>query len=174
MNLVKVNSTKLDDLSRRLIKFLRKGKSDIQERWQASPFGDDSNPVKDMVAVYSETTEKGKGVIIGYLNKDLQAAVGEKRLYSTDTDGALSFYLWLKNDGTCLVGGDSDNMVRYSKLEEAFNELKDDFNTLVNTYNAHTHTGVTAGPGSTGTTPATGTTSAADITPSKIDEIKTL
>lgn len=174
MNLVKINSSDFDSVKRRILKFLRLGKSDVQTSMEAGPYGMDSNPVKDMIAVYAPTGEKGKTVIIGYLNKNQLAEVGEMRTYSTDSNGALKFYIWQKNDGTCEIGGDDDNMVRYSKLEEAFNELKTDFNNLVTVYNSHTHTGVTAGPGSTGTTPAAGQSSSADITPAKIDEIKTL
>lgn len=174
MNLVKVISTAFDDLERRIVKVLRMGKSDVQTSVEAMPYGIDSNPVKDMIAVWAETGEKGKTVIVGYLNKNQLADVGEFRTYSTDSTGELKFYIWQKNDGSCEIGGDVDNMVRYSKLEEAFNQLKEDFNNFVTTYNSHVHSGVTTGPGSSGTTPATGTTSSADISEAKIDEIKTL
>ena len=42
INLVKVISTSLDDAKRRIIKFSRFGKSDIQDVPQASPFGDET------------------------------------------------------------------------------------------------------------------------------------
>lgn len=174
MNFVKVDSFSIDSVMRRVVKFLRLGKSDTQTSFEVGPFGVDGAPLKDWIAVYAPTGEKGKTVIIGYINKNQKAAAGEVRLYSVDSEGEEKFYTWLKANGTMELGGTDDNAVRYSKLEEAFNELKTDFNTLVNTYNGHTHTGVTPGPGSTGTTPAAGTTSNADITPAKIDEIKTL
>lgn len=174
MNFVKVDSTTIDDIKRRVIKFLRLGKSDIQTAFLASPFGVDGVPLKDWIAVYAPTGEKGKATIVGFLNKNQKAAAGEVRLYSVDSNGEEKFYTWLKANGTMELGGTADNAVRYSKLEEAFNELKQDFNTLVNTYNGHTHTGVTPGPGSTGTTPAAGSASSADISPAKINEIKTL
>ena len=173
MNIVKVLSTRISE-TKRLIKFLRYGKSDVQENYEVAPFGVDANPTKDMIAIYSKTDEIGNSVILGYINKNQLAEIGENRIYSTDADGVLSFYLHLKNDGTANFGGDTDFMVRYSELESAFNELKDDFNTLVNTFNTHVHPGVTSGGASTSPTPTSGTTSSADISGAKIEEIKTL
>jgi len=174
MNFVKVDSFSIDSLARRVVKFLRLGKSDTQTSFEVGPFGVDGAPLKDWIAVYAPTGEKGKTAIIGYINKNQQAAAGELRLYSLDDDGEEQIYIWLKKTGVIELGGTDDNAVRYSKLAEAFNELKEDFNTLVTTYNGHKHTGVTAGPGSTGTTPSAGVSSNADITPAKINEIKTL
>jgi len=174
MNLVKVLNTELDSLSRRVVKFLRLGKSDVQTSLEAAPYGIDSNPVKDMVAVYAPTGEKGKTVIMGYINKQQLAAKGETRLYSTNADGELQLYTWLKADGTMEIGGSTKNMVRYQELETAFNQLKSDFNALVTTFNSHVHTGVTTGSGSSGSTATPGTASTADITPAKINQIKTL
>ncbi len=175
MNLVKVISTEIDNLNRRVVKFLRMGKSDVQTSIEALPYGIDSNPIKDMVAVYAPTGEKGKTVIIGYLNKNQIADIGEVRTYSTNEDGEEQFYTWLKNDGTLELGGDGKNVARYQELETAFNELRDDFNNFVNTvYNVHVHSGVLSGFASTAVTPSIGTPSTADITGAKIDEIKCL
>lgn len=75
------------------------------------------------------------------------------------------------------VGGDTDFMVRYSELESAFNQLKSDFDDLVGDYNSHQHTYITplhpSSPGST-TGSQGGSTSSADISGAKIDEIKTI
>lgn len=166
LNVVKIISTEFDKAKRRIVKFLRYGKSDVQTSAEASPFGIDSNPVKDMIAVYSQTGTKGETVIIGYIDKNKLADVGELRLYSTDSNGNLKAYTWLKKDGTIEIGGNTDFMVRYSKLEEAFNELKGKFNTFASTY-------VPGGPSTQGM-PATITQSNADISQAKINEIKTL
>lgn len=173
LNITKVISTSFDDLQRRIIKVLRKGKSDVQTPIEASPFGIDSNPIKDMIAVYGQTEEKGKTVIIGYIDKNKLAASGETRLYSIDNNGNLKTYVWLKNDGTMEIGGNTKHMVRYEELQTAFNQLKQDLNTFITIFNSHTHTGVTIGVGSTSTTTTPGTTSSADISPAKIDNIKT-
>lgn len=158
------------------IKFLGSGKSDVQEKNQIAPFGIDSNPIKDMIAIYMPTSEIGREVVVGYINKNQIADIGEIRIHSTDADGNDSISLHLKNDGTAEFGGDSDFMVRYSALETAFNELKADFNSLVTKYNSHIHpfVGLAAGvPGFTTPTTTTETPSTADITGAKIDEIKT-
>lgn len=136
-----------------------------------SSFGDDSAPLKDMTAIYAGTSEVGDNIIIGYINKNQIAADGEKRIFSLKEDGSLSFSIHLKNDGTCEIGGNDDYAVRYSKLEEAFNELRTDLNNLVTAYNGHTH--VSASPGSPNSpTPTQGQASTADITPSRVDNVK--
>lgn len=171
---IKVLSSEFDKLKRRVIKYIRFGASNAHTSLQAAPHGIDSNPVKDMIAIYANTNGDGESVIIGYLNRDQLAAVGETRLYSTDVNGVMKTYHWLKNDGTQEIGGNTDFMVRYSKLEEAFNQLKSDFNALVQAHNTHTHPGVQAGGGLTGATPTTGNPSNANIAPAKISQIKTI
>ena len=175
--IVKVISSKTDDQDRRLVKSLGWGDDDVQENITASSFGDDSHPVKDMIAIYSDTTDIGEPVIIGYVNKDQISKVGEKRIFSTDADGVLSFALHLKNDGTAEFGGDADFMVRYNELETGFNALKSDLNTFISTFNAHVHpfVGLAVGvPGITTPTTTAGSPSSADISGEKINEIKTL
>ncbi len=176
INLIKVISTELKELNQRHIKSLGFGKNDIRTAIQAAPYGVDSNPVKDMIAVYARTSEKGDTVVIGYLNKDQLADVGETRLYSTDANGALKIFLWLKNDGTMQLGGDTKNLTRFQELESGFNQLKSDHNDLVNAFNAHMHPTAGTGPPSV-PTPGSGIPampSTASIADAKIEEIKTL
>ena len=133
-----------------------------------SSFGDDSAPLKDMIAIYANTSENGDNIIIGYLNKNQISKPGEKRIFSLKSDGSLSFDIHLKTDGTCEIGSNVDNAVRFSKLEEGFNKLRDDFNSFVNTtYNTHTHANNGAAPPS-----SIGTPSTANIVGAKIEEIK--
>lgn len=174
MNFVKVISTEIDSLKRRVIKVLRFGKSDVQTAIECSPYGVDSNPIKDMVAVYGETTEKGKVNIIGYINKNQKAGVGELRLFSTDSDGVEKFYTWLKSDGTIEIGGNSNFAVKYNELETEFNKLKTNFNNHLTEYNTHTHAGVTSGGSSTGITTPSSSINTSDITQAKNDKIKTI
>lgn len=166
MQLAKTISTSFDTLKRRLVKVLRYGNSDVLDRFEASPYGLDSSPIQDMVAVYSDTSEKGKAVIIGYLNKNQLAAPGEFRIYATDANGELKFYIWQKANGTCEIGGDSDNMVRYSKLNLALQQFKTDIISEL----TNIALGITTAGGSYTPNPAFGI----DISGSKIDEIKTL
>lgn len=178
MNLVKIISTELENfgnnLKRRIVKLLRYGTSDFQTTFEAAPYGVDSNPIKDTVGVYADTGDKGSAVIVGYLNKKQLADVGEFRIYSTDKEGNVKFYAWLKNNGTMELGGNTKNLVRFQELEQAFNQLKSDFNKLVQAYNSHTHMGVTAGNAVSGTTMQVGSASQADMSAAKINEIKTL
>ncbi|MBD3216588.1 MAG: hypothetical protein GF311_28495 [Candidatus Lokiarchaeota archaeon] len=86
-------------------------------------------------------------------------------------------YVVLDADGNICLSSDEDNAVRYSKLEEAFNTLKDDLNSFINTYNNHTHilSGV-AGPyplsGSATPSTSSGSPSSADISGAKVEDIK--
>lgn len=177
MNLIKVLSSEIDSLSRRVVKFLRFGKDDVQTSLEVSPFGIDSNPVKDLVALYSATEEHGRTVVVGYINKNQLSNTGEVRMYSTDTNGDVQTYTWLRNDGTIEIGGDSDFMVRYSVLKEEYDKTKDALDAIMNVLS-----------GSPINEPGNGSPSAlqaalsaaltgkvtGDISGSKIDEVKTL
>ena len=177
-NLVKTISTRINGEAKRLIKFLRFGRSDIQEKNQVLPYGFDSNPIKDLTALYISTEEIGNDIIVGYINTNQIANEGESRMFSTDSDGNLQIDIHIKNDGTIEFGDNSDNLVRFSELETAFNELRSDFNALVTAYTSHIHittatVGATAVPGIISPTLATGTISTANMSGSKIVELKT-
>lgn len=170
IKIFKVISTRFDGLQRRLVKTLR-GKSDAQEILQASPFGVDSNPVKDMVAIYAPSAKDGKSYVIGYIQKNQLADVGELRNYSTDDEGNVKFYIHLKNDGTALFNGDDDHLVRHSEMKKGFDELKQDLNQHISeAFNLHTHleTG-----GTTSVPSVMGLPSTASVDDAKIDEMKT-
>lgn len=168
-----VISTFLDVAERRIVKIYRLGKSDVQSVIEAAPYGVDGNPIKKIRAIYAPSRAVGRPIVLGYITTKRKADVGELRLFSTDADGDEEMFVWLKNDGTLEVGGDTDNLVRFSDLKDGFDELKDNFNDLVTAFNAHVHAGngipPTAVPGSI---PAIA--SAATIDGAKIEEIKTL
>lgn len=128
MNLVKVDSSSKDSLARRIIKFLRFGKNDVQTSFAVSPYGIDSHPIKNMIALYAETGEKGKTVIVGYINKNAMAEAGEVRLFSTDNNGSEKIFIWLKNDGTAELGGSADNLARYKPIEQLVTNLNNFLN----------------------------------------------
>lgn len=164
MQIIKIISSEVDSFNRRVIKFLRFGKRDIQTSFDCAPCGIDANPIKDMVAIYSETTEKGKTVIIGYIKRQQLTAPGELRLYSTDAAGTLKFYTWLRANGTLELGGSTKHLTRFEELESGFNQLRSDFNSFL----THVH-------GGSGTPPAPpAVPSTASIATAKINEIKTL
>lgn len=164
INLVKVISSAFDSVKRRIVKGYAMGTSDVRTAFEASPYGIDSNPIANMRAIYAETAVKGQPVIIGYVNKNQLADVGENRIYATDKDGNLKFYIWQKADGTVEIGGTADNAVRYTPLNTGLQ----DFITLLQAELVKIAAGITGVGGSY----APGTMSI-DISASKIDEIKT-
>lgn len=175
MNLVKVISTELDDISRRIVKFLRKGKGDVQTAPECAPYGIDSNPVKDMIAVYGQTGVKGKQVVLGYINKNQLAAVGENRIYSTDSEGTLSFAIHLKADGTCEIGGTADNLVRFANTKAVIDEIQSDIASIKQVFSTWVPVPMDGGAAlKTAATTWAATPLTEDIDSSKIDEIKTL
>lgn len=178
MQIAQVISTEFNKVLQRIIKVRRFGKSDVQTSVEASPFGVDSNPIKNWVAVYAATSEKGKSVIVGYLNKNQLAAVGENRTYSTDAEGNLKFYIWQKNDGTCELGGDSNFAVRFNELKTEFNKLKASHNTLAQKWNSFCGVYVPGSPSTTGLpaslSGSTVTENDSDIDQAKNDKIKTI
>lgn len=175
MNFVKTISSEIDNLNRRVIKFLRLGKEDFQTSLQVAPHGIDSNPVRDMVAIYGESSQKGKTVIIGYLNREMLAVPGETRVYSTDSTGALKGFIWLKSDGTYHFGGDADNLVRFSKLKEVVDELQNDLTTLKQVFTNWVPVPNDGGAAlKSGSSSWAGTPLTKNIDASKIDEFKTL
>lgn len=165
MNLVKVLSTEFDNFQRRVIKFLRYGKSDIQTAQEITPFGIDSNPLKDMIAVYGQTGENGKTVILGYVNKNQIAEIGETRIFSQTENGADSFYIHLKNDETLEIGGTAHNLVRYTPLNTALQQQVNAINVELGKIAA----GIATGGGAYTPQPIS-----LNISDAKIEEIKTL
>ena len=133
----------------------------------AAPFGDDSVPLVDMIAIYAKTAENGDNVVVGYLNKNQIATEGEKRIFSVNpSDGSLSFDVYLKTDGTCELGGNVDNAVRYLPLNSGLQQETLAINAELAKIAAVLNSIV---PGSYVVTPVT-----VDISQSKIEEIKTL
>jgi len=154
--------------------------NDARSANECAPFGIDSLPPAKMIAVYSETSTSGAPVVIGYINTaQLVAAVGESRIYATDSNGAEKIRVWLHNDGTMELGGtgasgsNANHAAQYEGLQTAFNQFKSDFNSFITTFNSHVHTGVTTGSGSSGSTVTPGSDTTADITGAKLTTIKT-
>lgn len=164
MQLVTIISTSFDKFKKLVPKALRFGQDDVVTAIQSAPFGIDSNPIKGLVAVYTKTSQKGADVFLGYLNKDLLAEQGETRLFSTNESGALQTYVWLKNDGNIEMGGNADNLVRYTKLNTALQQevLK------INAELAKIATAIGSLGGAYVVAPVT-----LDISAAKVDKIKT-
>lgn len=99
------------------IKVLRFGKSDVQTSEQAEPFGLHSKPIKEMLAAHAKTTNDSESLIIGYITKITnETDEGETLVYSMDSSGTIKGTIFLKDDGTIEVNGNTDNLVKYTGL----------------------------------------------------------
>lgn len=150
MNIVTALSSSFNRLNQLIIKVRRYGKNDVQTSYQSNPFGVDSNPAGELVAVYGKTDETGKTVLLGYLQKDMIAQPGEVRLFALSGEGNVINSIHLSNAGNIFIGVEKGNqantMVRFNQLDAGFtllttevNALVTAFNAFVAIYNAHTH-----------------------------------
>ena len=121
----RVSSSSVSKDGKRTIKVEEIG---VKTALEVSSFGDDSVPLKGMSAVYGKTSENSEAVILGYVNENQEAKEGEKRLYSLNSDGSIAFYIWLKNDGTCELGGTTYTAVRYEPLNTAIATMQNQIN----------------------------------------------
>lgn len=177
MKLLKITQTYFDDIMRLVMKGISSKNTLTAEEYGA--YGMDSRPPKDIIVLYTPTELIGSEAIIGVLNKNRKSEIGEARLFCTDADGNFKFNIWLRADGTILVGdseapADFTNFgVKFNELKTEFNTLKTDFNNLVNAYNGHIHpaSGVIGTPPAVAVTVTT-TLSQASPNTSNIDNAK--
>jgi hypothetical protein len=167
-----------------LIQSVETDDDDVQTVQLGLPPGMDANPV-DGGDIFS--VEIGKNWKVSFCVDDKSApdsslGQGEIEIYSL-SGGQRKAKIRLGVDESVKVEGasfkllsDVDNAVRFSELQSAFDTLRDDFNTLVSKFNAHTH--VTSGlagavpvAGTAAPTPTPGTPSSASVSLAKIDEI---
>ena len=177
MKQTRVNGITLSDVGRQIIKILGLGKKDVQTANQIAPFGFDSAPVKEMVAIQAPTGVRGESVIVGFIQKDLIATPGESRVFSTNADGVLQIALHLRDNGQMEIGGTGDFLARFDELKAGYDELKGDLNAFITKYNTHIHVttatvGATAVPGVIAPTVTTEVPSTASIDSAKIDELE--
>jgi hypothetical protein len=129
----------------RRVKTLVFGKSYTRNPTEIAPYGYDASPIDGINSLYCDTTVNGVTVTVGYVNTQQKAATGESRIFATDSTGDFKFNVWLKSDGTVLIG-DSDTPASYTNFLTKFNELKTGFdllrtevNAMATTFNSHTH-----------------------------------
>lgn len=151
--------------SKRFIQVMAMGEQDIREPYESMPFGIDSAPLDGMVALYSDTSNSEESVIIGYINENQIANMGEIRLYSLDGNGDQSTFIHLKNNGTVEFMGNAHNLVRYTPLDSGLQQFVQQMQTQL----AQIAAGISTAGGSY--TPGT---ISININQAKIDELKTL
>lgn len=176
MILSKVIST-LQEKGRLIVKILGAGSSDIKTVFNLTPFGLDSNITKNYRAIYADTAIDGEKVLIGVILKNAIADVGETRIFSENSEGNEAFTIHLKNDGSCELGGDTDNMVRYSILKEEYDKTKAVLDAILNILNgAPVNEPGNGSPSALQIALSTALSglSTGDIEGSRINEVKTL
>lgn len=122
--LAKISQTYIEK-GKRILKFLEFGAKTSHE---SMPFGYDGNPLKDIVAIHAKTSNNSENVIIGYINENQLADVGEVRIYSLDSNKTVKSVFWLKNDGTIELNGNTYSLVRYEPLESSIKQLDQKIN----------------------------------------------
>lgn len=182
LQLIKIISTEVDRVNRRVAKFLRYGKNDTQTSLQAAPPGVDANPIRDMIAVYAPTSEKGDTVVIGYINKNQVAEPGEHRIFSTDASGVVKASLHLKANGVIVITGesieflgDAKTLAKFEELKDGFDQLKDDLNNHIQNWNTFAAAYTPGSSSSVGTPPTVQTSdpSSASVDDSQAENLKT-
>lgn len=89
---------------------------------EVAPFGFDSQPLEGMTAIYSDTTNADESVIIGYINKNQLAGIGESRMYSVGGPlGEVQATILCDASGRISLNGNAYNSVRYEPLESGLN-----------------------------------------------------
>jgi hypothetical protein len=130
INIVEVISTAFDSAQKRLVKFYRMGRQDVQDCVQSTPAGIDSSPIKGMRAIYAQTPERGKNYVVGYLSENQLAEPGETRVFSVDSSGELKAWMWFKGDGTIEILGSDDNLMKYAQAAATIEEIQQDIAAL--------------------------------------------
>lgn len=101
---------------KRILKVSQYGAKTAKESY---PFGFDSCPLENYTAVYSETSNSGEAVIIGYINTNQICEPGESRIFSENSVGDLVGSIWLRKNGDLQLNGDQFTSVRFGPLLNA-------------------------------------------------------
>lgn len=142
-------------------------KDDIQTVELMNNAGDGSIPAIGSRVLILQVGPAWKIGIAESDNIDPEVQDGEGHFYSQDSGIIKAFIKFLKS-GIIELNGNTDFAVRFSVLESGFNQLKSDFNSFL----THIHSGVTTGGAASGPPTPPVLPSTADISGSKIDEVK--
>ena len=164
ISISKINGERVINTGRRILKILTFGKISVNDVNEASPFGLSSSAPNGTTAVYSESTSNGEKILLGYLNTN-QTGVerGGFKIYSTDDTGQVQTYIYLRPNGDIELGGNNDNLIRFSALDSGLSNLDTQIQAEL--------TKIAAGISSAGGSYTPGTIET-DISQAKIDELK--
>ena len=117
-----------------------------------------------------ESSERGKTVIVGYINTKQISDVGEFKIYATDAQGVEQGFVHLKNTGevvasgtTIQLNGNIDNVVKFIPLDVGLQAQV----ALINAELVKIAAGIATGGGSYVPTPIT-----VNIVGSKVATVK--
>jgi hypothetical protein len=145
---------------------------DIQTAESIRLAGIDSTPPVGSIVFINDSGEAWKIAVAINDNIKPDTEPGETEIYSS-SDGEKLAKVRCTSDGKTRVNDGDDNAVRFSKLEEAYNDVQSKLNALIVTFIAHVHPGVTSGSASTGVTPPPSPQeSSTPIAPAKIDNFE--
>lgn len=159
----KVNKTTVTSVAMRIVKVLTMGKISVNEAYESSPFGVDSNPPKGVRAIYAESMDDGVKVILGYINNKQKAETGGYRIFSVDSNGDESNDIYIRPNGDIEIGGNTDNAVKWSELNNSISQIQTDVNTQLGLI----ATGIAVAGGAYTPTPI-----AVSLTSSKSEKVK--
>ena len=124
----------LVDKGKRIIKLMRM--SDCVEVSESMPFGVDSQPLPNMIAIYSQTKVKGANVVLGYINVNQLVDIGETRLFSADKNNTIKYNVKLSNDSNLYLGVSTDFITYADNLVKA-NETIADLQAMITQMNTN-------------------------------------
>ena len=113
------------EAGKRFLKVLQFGAKTAKESY---PFGFDSAPLEDYTAIYADTSNKGESVIIGYINRNQVAKLGEARMYALGSSGELLGYVYARDNGVTEINGGEFSAVRFQNLKNAIYDKDQDIN----------------------------------------------
>ncbi len=184
-SIIRVISTSYDNLKRLVVKtqlFGKPGSGFAATPLEISPHGIDSRPVEDARGMYTTTATIGRSYILGYVNANRKAEVGESRYYSTNDAGDFKFNIWLRADGVALMGdsevpGDYTNYaVFYNETKSENDKMKATLNDFIQKWNAFVVAYIPGSPTTPGSPPtlasSTVTANNSDFSLIKNDKIK--
>lgn len=119
MRFTRIISTDVNNQLRILLHQRHKGHTATNEA--ISGFGVDASPYSGIKAVYDPTTSAGRGVVLGYINRENKALDGERRTSSYLPDGSEEVTeVYQLNDGSILIrAGIEGGTEKYSLLINA-------------------------------------------------------
>jgi len=155
MKLLKITQSNIDKLGRRVLTMFN-GNVNTVTAIPYGPYGEDSNPIENSIGAYSDTELNGKEICVGIMNKNAKAELGERRLYCTDDSGNFKFNIWLRSDGTVLIGDSEipsefiNYAVKYNEALTELNKMESTLNDLITKWNAFVANYVPGSPTTTG------------------------